>query len=343
MKTCRIKYQSGYALLLAVLAFMGISGAVAVGFTQQAKHDMEQERYLHNKRVLEEAKRALLQYAYNYPLISGAIGQARGPGRLPCADTDNDGDSNTNFGECDAIGRFPWAEPALGLNDLRDADGQRLWYTVSSNFANVTSTIVNSNTSGTLTIRTPEGSVIYDGSNPDGLINYGIAAVIIAPGAVTDRNGVAQNRSIGAENPFDTTADTEPGIIDPVNYLDLVAGTEDNATVTQGGAGDGFILGGKRYQVNDNVNDQFILVTAEEVSAMAERAVLEAYRAAIDDYQQTIWLAAVNDYRYPWLNAHVVITDLNVYVVFPGNTVGRVPFLYYFVDHDSHKTITGLQ
>ena len=343
MKTCPFRKQSGYALLLAVLAFMGLSGAVVVGFTQQARQDAEQERYLHNKRVLVEAKRALLQYAYNYPVTSGGTG---GPGRLPCADTDNDGSSNTTFGDCDDVGRFPWAEPALGLNDLRDADGQRLWYTVSSAFATNTSTIVNSDTSGTLTVRAPGGNVMYDGSNPDGLINYGIAAVIIAPGAAIDRNGTAQDRSAGAEDPFDTTADTEPGIINPVNYLDLVAGTEDNATVTQGGAADGFVLGGNRYQSNENVNDQFILVTAEEVSAIAERAVLEAYRDAIDDYQGNVWASAAN-YRYPVLDAHGDIVDLNIYdpdpSLIPPRRVGRVPYLNYYQDHDSHVVITDLQ
>lgn len=350
METHNIKFQSGYALLLAVLAFMGISGAVAVGYTQQARQDMEQERYLHNKRVLEEAKRALLLYAYNYPGISlAAGGPARGPGRLPCTDTDNDGDSNTLFGDCDAVGRFPWAEPALGINDLRDADGQRLWYTVSSTFANATSTIVNSDTSGTLTVRTPEGNIMYDGSNPDSLVNHGIAAVIIAPGAAIGRNGgVAQNRSVGnGDNPFDTTLDTDPGIIDPVNYLDqMIAGVEDNATVNQGSAGDGFFLGGKGYQSTENVNDQFILVTAEEVSAIAERAVLEAYRDAIDDYQQNVWASAA-DYRYPWLNEYVNIADLNIYdlPLPPTGTgrVGRVPFLNYYADHDSHVLITDLQ
>jgi hypothetical protein len=342
MKTYPRRNQSGYALLLAVLAFMGLSGAVAVGFTQQARHDLEQVRYLHNKRVLEEAKRALLQYAYNYPVTSGGT---EGPGRLPCADTDNDGSSNP--GACDAVGRFPWAELALGLNDLRDADGQRLWYTVSSSFAVNTSTIVNSDTSGTLTVRAPGGNVMYDGSNPDSLINYGIAAVIIAPGAAIDRNGTTQDRSAGIEDPFDTTADTEPGIINPVNYLDLVAGTEDNATVTQGGAVDGFVLGGNKYQSNENVNDQFILVTAEEVSAIAERAVLEAYQDAIDDYQGNVWASAAN-YRYPWLNAHadiIAIADLNIYDPDPllSRRVGRVPYLNYYQDHDSHVVITDLQ
>jgi len=59
--------QSGYALILMVVGLMGIGGVVIAGFTQGAKQDTEHQRYLHNQRVLREAKQALLQYAYNYP------------------------------------------------------------------------------------------------------------------------------------------------------------------------------------------------------------------------------------------------------------------------------------
>ena len=81
--------HSGYALILMVLALMGIGGVVLAGFTQGVKQQSEHERYLHNQRVLKEAKQALLQYAYNYPQLGP--GQNDGPGRLPCPDTDNDG------------------------------------------------------------------------------------------------------------------------------------------------------------------------------------------------------------------------------------------------------------
>ncbi|MCP4876029.1 MAG: hypothetical protein GY896_11240 [Gammaproteobacteria bacterium] len=342
MKIQNLKTQSGYVLLLTVLAFMGISGAVAVSFTQQAKQERDHERYLYNKRVLEEAKRALLQFAYNYPVTTG---NAFGPGHLPCTDIDNDGVSDTNFVECGSVGRLPWANAALGINDLRDADGQRLWYIVSDSFSTQGSNALNSDTSGTLTIKSPAGDVMYDGSNPGGLDKYGIAAVIIAPGAVIARNGVAQDRSIGnADDPFDANLDTDPGIINADKYLDLILGTEDNATVTQSSGVDGFILGGSEYQSNDNVNDQFILITAEEVTHMAERAVLEAYRNAINDYQQEIWGATVSSYRYPWLNAHGDIINLNVYdAVSNQSRVGRVPFLHYYTDHDSHVVISDLQ
>ena len=278
----QIARQSGYALILMVVGLMGLGGAVVVGFTQGAKQDTEHQRYLHNQRVLQEAKQALLQYAYNYPVIDDI-----GPGRLPNADTDNDGLENSGS----TFGRLPWANSNLNLYDMRDADGQRLWYAVSSTFR-PQATAVNSDTSGTITLRAQSGGVIFDGSNAAGSTQYGVAAVIIAPGAVIDRNGVGQDRSVAnSDNPFDSSPDTDPGIVTASNYLDLVAGTEDNSSFTNGDASDGLILG----PVNDLVNDQFIVITAAEVAAMAEMATLQAYRKAINDY------LGKTGGVYPWL------------------------------------------
>ena len=56
-----------------------------------------------------------------------AIGASR-LGDLPCPDRDDDGDADAVPG-CDtaalALGRLPWK--TLGLPDLRDGDGERLW------------------------------------------------------------------------------------------------------------------------------------------------------------------------------------------------------------------------
>jgi len=84
---------------------MGIGGVVIAGFTQDAKQKVDHEKYLHNKRVLAEAKQALLQFAYNYPTTN-----QRCPGRLPCADTDNDGTPDTAIGPCRQMGRKHWAQ-----------------------------------------------------------------------------------------------------------------------------------------------------------------------------------------------------------------------------------------
>jgi len=62
--------QNGYTLLLMLLLLISVGGVVAAEFTQNAKRQVDHERFLHNKRVLEEAKRALLQFAYNYPVTN---------------------------------------------------------------------------------------------------------------------------------------------------------------------------------------------------------------------------------------------------------------------------------
>jgi len=375
--------QSGFALLVFVLAIMGAGGLLLVGFSEGMLDAAESKKFEHNKRVLEEAKQALLQFTYNYPVTNNG-----GPGRLPCADIDNDGDANdnddadndvtTDNGECITLGRLPWNEPNLNFYDIRDADGQRLWYAVSDAFATNVSggNIINSDASGTITIRDQSGYVIHNGSNPGALTQYGIAAVIIAPGAIIDRNGVTQDRSIAnADDPFDTTADTDPGIITAANYLDLVNGTDDNATYTQDSATDGFILG----PVNDTTNDQFIVITAAEVIEMAEKAAMQAYRTAISDYRvnssycdgespdgattEAACLAAATPGTwtlgpYPWLYNYAGVTDIaDMSSYYPADaswatelatnltTIGRIPTMFgdkSFTETDSQPIETNL-
>jgi len=309
MKSHSLKYQNGVALIIFVLMLMGVGGYLLAGYSQGLLKQVEHKKTEHNTRVLIEAKQALLQFAYNYPVTNG-----NGPGRLPCADIDNDGDANdnddgdddvtTDNGECIALGHLPWNEPNLNLYDIRDADGQRLWYAVSDNFAtNVAGgNTINSDTSGTITVRDQSGNVIYNGLNPTGLFRYGVAAIIIAPGDITARSGVAQDRSVAnADDPFDTTADTDPGIINAANYLDRLVGTEDNANFTQDSAVDGFILGPVNIQSTNAINDQMIVITAAEVIEVAEKATLQAYRTALQAYDQRIDTDVGAGDHYPWL------------------------------------------
>ena len=330
-------------LLLTLLALMGLGGVVVAGFSQEARQQVEHERYLHNQRVLEEAKQALLLYAYNYafndavdnPPLFPADPEDRGPGRLPCPDTSNNGSPNTTF-NCKnitgVVGRFPWKAPNMNLYDIRDASNEELWYAVSQNFANsispASADIINSDTAGTITIHDQSGAIRYDNGVE------GIAAVIIAPGPEIDRNGTAQNRA----------AD----INDPANFLDLF-GAFDNSDFINGDvitpSANGFVLG-PIFDANGDVivNDQLILITADEVKAVAEKATLDAYQTAINEYQLNTWGAGVE--LYPWLNAYTDIPlglpGLDIYNVVPGKTAGRVPFINYYVDHDSHTLVTDL-
>ncbi len=325
MKRWPPKNQTGYALLVFVLAIMGAGGLLLVGFSEGMLESAEVKKFEHNKRVLKEAKQALLQFAYNYPVTND-----KGPGRLPCADTDNDGIPNT----CNSFGRFPWAQQNLNFYDVRDADGERLWYAVSSNFT-TQATIVNSDTSGNITLRDQSGNIIYDGFNPGSLIQYGIAAVIIAPGAAIARNdGLVQDRTVANVNAEE-------------HYLDDT-GDEDNAilNLNLSGSGDGFILG----PVPNLTNDQFIVITAAEVIEMAEKATLQAYRTAINDY-----LAQTGNV-YPWLYNYVVPASEAISSYYPADPVwatelatnldnfGRIPSILdeYFSETNSQPIETRL-
>lgn len=335
MTVPRIRQQTGYALILVVLGLMGVGGVVIAGFTQQAKQDVDQRRYLHNKRVLEEAKQALLMYTYRYPDI---FSPNRGPGRLPCPDMDNNGTSDGLVGTfcIDAgvamVGRFPWRANGMEFYDARDASGQRLWYAASQDFNNMDGgSVVNSDSVGSITIHDQNGQVLYDGSAE------GIAAVIIAPGPPIARNGVAQDRSIGnGDDPNDLAADTDPGIVDPTNYLD-VFGALDNADFVNDNAIDGFVLGPIDDLAADDiiVNDQIILVTTEEVVAMAQKATLQAYREALEAYRDRPGFG-----RYPWLDPYdsagaLTTYDAEINPAPPAPIVGRVPSIFdnYFTTY----------
>ena len=348
MQSPRLQQQAGYALILVVLGLMGLGGVVLSGFTQQARQDVEKQRYEHNQRVLQQAKQALLMYAYNYPQIAlTELGTVRGPGRLPCPDTNNSGTDNNSF-NCifagDAmVGRFPWNAAGMNFYEARDASGEHLWYAVSQNFARSIAgvDVINSDTTGTITVVDQSGGILYDG---DGA---GIAAIIIAPGPIIRRD--ANNDGVYEYVQVRATA---PQRLRPENYLDTLfvqgAGANnefDNSVFINSESDtndDGFILG-PVFDPDASefvVNDQMIIVTADEVIAMAEKAVLETYRDAIAAYQETLWGAPPNpNYRYPWLSAYDDTTDLDIYNARPGETSGRVPFIDYFVDENSPHSV----
>jgi hypothetical protein len=341
--------QAGYALLLTVLALMGIGGVVLAGFTQSARQELEVQRYQHNQRVLEQAKQALLMFAYNYPKTN--VGE--GPGKLLCPDFNNDGDVDATADCNNKPGRFPWSDPRLNTERLVDASGETLWYAVSDAFYNLGGGgVINYDTSGTITLVDQSGGIVYDGAVA------GIAAVIIAPGPTLKRDEDA-NGTYEFTQLRDTTG-VGGQQRDPRNYLDTFNGF-DNSVFTNGESDsndDGFIMGPVYDAANSTVvvNDQLIIITADEVIAMAEMATLEAYRTAILEYL---------DYTggvYPWLyNYDGVEYDTGVgetnddavaklstyypadtdFVTIPNyhDDNGRIPSIFasYFTETDSLK------
>jgi type II secretory pathway pseudopilin PulG len=261
--------QRGAALI--VMLVITVMGAAAFLVSSLSRSALQIERDQKTSEALAQAKEALIGYAASVD-ISGS----KRPGDLPCPDTNNDGSSDT---PCDTqssrLGRLPWK--TLGLPDLRDASGERLWYAVSTNFKNSTRIgTLNSDTAGTITVRSPDGNMINDATS-----GSGAAAVIIAPGDALQRQGGSmQDRS-------------SAGINTASNYLDIANGI-DNASFTDSTT-NGFIQGRiKDSNGNLILNDQLLVITQGNIMQAIQKRVAAEVKQCLKEY------ALQNHGRYPW-------------------------------------------
>ena len=142
--------QQGAALL--VLVTLVVVAASYLLLKQLNNKKMQIEQQTGTAKALASAKAALMGHA---------LGSTVRPGELPCPDTDNDGGSEPTC--ITGAGLLPWH--TLGLEDLRDGSGERLWYALSPSFDGTSP--INSDSTATLRI---------DGGSTE------IAAIILAPG-----------------------------------------------------------------------------------------------------------------------------------------------------------------
>lgn len=125
-----------------------------------------------NSRSVSEV--AVLRQAID-GLLGYAIAQARDgdrPGSLPCPDTNGDGNAEPSCADANLVGRLPWK--TLNLPELRDNSGALLWYALSSNFRNTSSSVINSDTAGQLSITDATTGTATESN---------VIAVVFAPGA----------------------------------------------------------------------------------------------------------------------------------------------------------------
>lgn len=231
--------------MLAVLALGGAFWIVSGLKTQTQTNRMAQSRG-ENGPVLQQAKQALVAWA-----AMQAATQDLNPGRLPCPEAAaNIGTTNEGIasGTCTlpAVGRLPWR--TLGMEKLRDANGEPLWYIVSTGWAipnTLTPTLgINSNTTGNLSV--------------DGVANAAVA-MIIAPGVAMKVTPNANQIAAGC------SARTQSRNVASPNYLDYlecqnVAGLSLRATMVDNAT-------------NPVMNDQAVVVSAGDVMAAVEPVV----------------------------------------------------------------------
>ena len=243
--------QRGAALM--VMLVIMIMGSAAFLVSSLSRSALQIERDQKTADALAQAKEALIGYAVtyadNYPL-----------GNLPCPDTDNDGTSDAGGStECPQyIGRLPWK--TIGLPDLRDAAGERLWYTLSRNVRRYASVRpINSETTGTLNI-----TGTYSANNQ--------IAIVFAPGA----NVGSQSRSGSQTASCSTTRDTREENLCAANYLE-----GSNANPSPGATPN------QSYQSSDtsiSFNDQFISISRDHFFQQIEKRVGNEIKNVLNTY-----------------------------------------------------------
>src|SRR5687768_13031363 len=171
---------------VALAALLALAALTLAGATASAGRDAASDR------ALLQARESLVAYA-----AERALGSEVGPGYLPCPDLDDDGWAEStcgslagDIGQEQRLGRFPWK--TLGLPDLRDGHGERLWYAVSTRHKGLLNCAASAgcvdmtpdSALGTLSVIDPSGHRIHDGRLADPLraAESGAAAVVIAPG-----------------------------------------------------------------------------------------------------------------------------------------------------------------
>jgi len=174
--------QGGYALIMMLVVLI-------VGSLYSLANRMDQisQRWGQNAattQALATAKEALLAYALTYrDTHSDEV-----PGYLICPDVDGDGSADTCGAQDETVvGLLPYK--TLGLSDLRDSDGNCLWYAVSGNYKNnpKSAAPLNWDTRGLIKIFDTDGATAL--ADPSSDSGGGAAAVVFATGLpLTDRS-----------------------------------------------------------------------------------------------------------------------------------------------------------
>ncbi|HVS27360.1 MAG TPA: hypothetical protein VHE58_08710 [Burkholderiales bacterium] len=232
-------------------------------------------------------------------LIARAVIDGNRPGSLPCPDTDDDGVAELFSGSnCPSyIGRLPWK--TLGLPDLRDGSGERLWYMLSTRFRDHSAAEpINSDTKGNITV--------YSGSSST-VMTAEAVAVIFASGAVLG----TQNRDPSTSALCPTTSTTIARNLCAANYLDSTGGV-NNATTS------GPFISAQR---SNSFNDRLLVLTTSELIPPVEMRVARELRTILQNYKAVSACAC-----YPWADFSDGYSDAPPYQL-GGLNRGRVPAL----------------
>ncbi len=247
-----VPLQRGFALIALLALAALISAFLIASALNLTSAGNTNEREQRSMNALRQAKTALIAYAANeqwqkYKVEPNTVQ----PGALPCPDIVHTGaESEEGDSDCvtpltsSLIGRLPYK--TLGINDLRDASGEQLWYALSANFRKASGiTVINSDTQPCDTPACNPGEIHLTVTGIAPASN--VVAIVFAPGEailgqtrssnVTDaaHNNIAnylENFTLGVDgihHTFATTAlpsDTFNDRLLVITQADLMAAVE---------------------------------------------------------------------------------------------------------------------
>ncbi len=236
--------QSGFFLLSGLFVVVIAASYLLVSRLNAAGDQIYRDEQ--TALALAQAKEALIGYASTYP---DNIDPNSGPGYLPCPDPNDTGSPNGNcsIASNTVVGRFPWKY--LGLRDLRDGSGERLWYAISEDFRYGPNKLVPLN-SGT---PTPNQLTVDNAGD--------IVAIVFAPGVAFERN-------------------TDPAIPCPRQQSRPSNDVRDYLENSNNDGDTSFITA----TAPECFNDRLITVTRQELMAAVEKRVLGEVRQALQTY-----------------------------------------------------------
>ena len=268
--TCIQRQRGGALLVMLVILVIGITTAFVTNLSSTA---ISNKRNQTTADALAQAKEALIGYAVTYGDDPDHVGET--DGYLPCPDMDGtagtnpEGSSETcgNAGE-NTLGRLPWK--TLKLLPLFDGSQECLWYVVSGNYKNNPKSglpTMNWDTLAQLKVYSAEGVEIAPGE---------IVALVIAPGVSVSGNS---NRT-GSAAPICGGNYTAAAYLE--NDTDPLHGHDNTNAATAE-----FILPHDHRDANGNVtltvNDQFAIITRQDIwQAVEQRVAREAARCLAD-------------------------------------------------------------
>ncbi|HEX2825712.1 MAG TPA: hypothetical protein VHP37_05155 [Burkholderiales bacterium] len=256
--------ESGQALLILIVMLSIATMLLVYGSTTEVERAIKADNRA--RLALEQARQAL---------IGRAIADASRPGSLPCPDTGDDGSADLfNGSACPSyIGRLPWR--TLGVGDLRDQHGERLWYALSPAFRDHPGAPpLNTDTRGSLTVFSNSAATV---------IASDAIAVVFAPGFAM--KGQVRDDTV------ELCAATGKAVSRKrcaSNYLDAAAGV-NNAKA------DGPFVAGSTA---DGYNDRLAVIVAADLMPLVERRVAIELRNALIAYRAQGACAC-----YPWADA----------------------------------------